>query len=66
MTELSLQFSDNNYIGRVVAVDTSRVRIDVDNPLLLTRAGVGNLIATKGPTESEYLTVITERVKDAR
>ena len=62
MTELSLQFSDNHHLGRVVAVDTSRVWIDVDNPLLLTRAGVGNLIAIKGPTESEYLIGITERV----
>lgn len=62
MTELALQFKDTTRLGRVASVDTSRVWIDVDDPILLTRVGVGNLIAIKGTTEREYLIGITERV----
>jgi hypothetical protein len=62
MTEAALQFSDANKIGRVASVDTSRVAIDVSDSVLLTRIGIGQLIAIRGATEREYLIAMTERV----
>lgn len=62
MKEAALVFEDNNKIGVVAGVDTSRVWVDVGNPDLLTRVGVGNLIAIKGITEREYLIGMIERV----
>jgi hypothetical protein len=61
MTESALQFSEADLIGRVAAVDTSRVLIDVQNPSLLTRIGIGNLVAIRGATEHEFLIALTER-----
>lgn len=57
-----LQFTEADLLGMVVSVDTSRVAIDVSNSSLLTRVGVGNLMAIKGPTEREFLIAIVERV----
>ena len=62
MSEQALQFETESPLGRVAGVDTSRVWIDVEDPTLLTRVGVGNLIAIKGTTEHEFLIGITERV----
>lgn len=62
MTEAALQFADEDKIGRVASVDTSRVAIDVTNSVLLTRIGIGQLIAIRGATEREYLIAMTERV----
>ncbi len=64
MTEAAaaLQFTEADLLGRVAAVDTSRVTIDVSNSVLLTRIGIGNLIAVRGSTEREYLIAIAERV----
>ena len=62
MTEAALQFNEENEIGRVVSVDTSRVAVDVTNSALLTRIGIGQLIAIRGATEREYLISMTERV----
>lgn len=62
MTELALRFSTSDRLGRITSVDTSRVFIDVEDPSMLTRVCVGNLIAIKGSTEQEYLIAITERV----
>lgn len=62
MTTPALQFEESDRIGRVAAVDTSKVLIDVEEPHLITRVGVGNLIAVRGSTEREYLIGITERV----
>jgi len=62
MTETALQFADHDKIGRVASVDTSRVAIDVTNSILLTRIGIGQLIAIRGGTEREYLIAMTERV----
>lgn len=59
---VALQFTDVDLIGRVSSVDTSRVIIDVCHSELLTRVGIGNLIAIKGTTEQEYLIALTERV----
>lgn len=58
----ALQFLDSDKVGRVAAVDTSRVAIDVSNSILLTRIGIGGLLAIKGSTEREFLIAITERV----
>ena len=61
-TPAALQFTDAELLGKVSAVDTSRVSVDVSNSILLTRIGIGNLIAIRGSTEREYLIAITERV----
>ena len=60
--EPALQFTDADVLGKVVAVDTTRVLITVAEPHLVTRVGIGNLIAVKGSTEQEYLIAITEKV----
>ncbi|KIZ40518.1 MULTISPECIES: ATP-binding protein [Rhodopseudomonas] len=62
MTDAALQFAEDDKIGRVASVDTSRVAIDVTNSVLLTRIGIGQLIAIRGATEREYLISMTERV----
>lgn len=62
MTEAALQFTDDDRIGRVASVDTTRVAVDVTNSILLTRIGIGQLIAIRGTTEREYLIAMTERV----
>lgn len=62
MTEAALQFSEDDNIGRVASVDTSRVAVDVTNSVLLTRTGIGQLVAIRGATEREYLIAMTERV----
>ncbi|UPG94356.1 ATP-binding protein [Luteibacter aegosomatissinici] len=62
MKEVALQFADESKVGVVDAVDTSRVSISVSNSDLLTRVGIGQLIAIRGATESELLIAITERV----
>lgn len=62
LNDAALQFSETELVGRVVAVDTSRVAIDVSNSVLLTRIGIGSLLAIRGSTEREYLIAITERV----
>lgn len=62
MRDAALQFVDDDKIGRVAAVDTSRVAVDVTNSGLLTRIGIGHLVGIRGATEREYLIAITERV----
>jgi hypothetical protein len=64
MTETlaALQFSEVELLGKVASVDTSRLIVDVSNSMLLTRIGIGNLIAVRGSTEREYLIAITKRV----
>lgn len=61
-TPAALQFTGVELLGKVASVDTSRVTVDVSNSVLLTRIGIGNLIAIRGSTEREYLIAITERV----
>ena len=62
MSGAALQFKDSDRVGRVAAVDTSKILIEVHEPTLMTRIGVGHLVAVKGATEREYLIGITERV----
>jgi len=61
-TPAALQFSEAELLGKVASVDTSRVAVDVSNSVLLTRIGIGNLLAIRGSTEREYLIALTERV----
>lgn len=62
MSGAALQFTENDKIGRVASVDTSRVAIDVTNSEMLTRLGIGQLVAIKGATQAEYLIAMTDRV----
>lgn len=62
MTGAALDFTDNEQIGRVAGVDTSRVAIDVTNSEMLTRVGIGQLIAIRGVTQSEFLIAMADRV----
>lgn len=61
-TTAALQFTQAELLGKIASVDTSRVAIDVSNSVLLTRIGIGTLIAIRGATELEYLIAITDRV----
>ncbi|HQF55045.1 MAG TPA: ATP-binding protein [Fibrobacteria bacterium] len=58
----ALQFDGITPLGKVASVDTSRVAVDVSDSVLLTRIGVGNLMAIRGTTEAEFLIAIVERV----
>lgn len=58
----ALVFEQPSQLGRVAAVDTSRVLIAIDNATLLPRAAVGSLVAIQGTTAQEYLIGMTERV----
>ncbi|HGM6719600.1 TPA: ATP-binding protein [Stenotrophomonas maltophilia] len=62
MSGPALKFLDNDRIGRVAGVDTSRVAIDVTNSEMLTRVGIGQLIAIKGATQAEFLIAMADRV----
>lgn len=62
MTGPALEFTENDQIGRVAGVDTSRVAIDVTNSEMLTRVGIGQLIAIRGTTQAEFLIGMTDRV----
>lgn len=62
MSDLALAFTNDDLLGRVVGVDTHRVSIAIENPTLVTRIGVSDLIAIKGATEQDYLIAIVERV----
>lgn len=63
MTEtIALEFDPVRKLGKVAAVDTSRVLIAVENPALLPRAAVGSLCAIQGATAQEFLIGMTERV----
>lgn len=61
-TNAVLKFTDDDCLGKIVAVDTSKVLIDVSNPQLLTRLTIGNLVAIQGNTKHDFLIAITERV----
>lgn len=61
MTDAVLKFSDNERLGRVAAVDTSRVLISVEAHDHMANVAVGNLIAIQGRTAREYLIGLVER-----
>lgn len=62
MANETLNFKDNDRLGRVVTVDTSRVLISVEEHQQMTSIAVGNLIAIQGRMASEFLIGIIERV----
>lgn len=62
MPDPALVFTAFDVLGHVAAVDTTRVLIGVSDPQLITRVGIGNLVAIKGSTEHEFLIGITEKV----
>lgn len=57
-----ISFQDADRVGRVAAVDTSRVIITAEDHALLTRSGVGQLVAIRGATQQEFLIGMVERV----
>jgi uncharacterized protein len=61
MTEAVLNFSDADRLGRVAAVDTSRVLISVEAHDHMANVAVGNLIAIQGRTTREFLIGLVER-----
>jgi hypothetical protein len=62
MSEQILLLSDNEEIGTITGVDTSRVNVSVTNSNIVSRLGIGNLVAIKGATESIFLIALIERV----
>lgn len=61
-TDAALSFKEEELLGKVASVDTSRVLIDVSDSVLMTKTGVGSLLAIRGSTEQEFLIAVTERV----
>ena len=62
MSQAALEFKEEHILGRVAGVDTHRISIAIENPNVVTRIGVGNLIAISGATEQDFLIAIVERV----
>lgn len=63
MTQQAIfSFQPSDLIGTVAAVDTARVSVAVSNASIVSHLGVGNLVAIKGITESEFLIGLIERV----
>lgn len=57
----ALQFTVPDRLGRVAAVDTSRVLISVEEHQHMTTIAVGNLVAIQGRTINEFLIGIVEK-----
>ena len=62
MTEKVFEFTDNDLVGVVAAVDTARVSISVLNAPIVSHLAIGHLVAIKGTTEAEYLIALIDRV----
>ena len=62
MNEIALTFEDTDRLGTVAAVDTLKVLIKVEDPILMIRVGVGKLVAIHGATEQDYLIGIVDRI----
>lgn len=62
MNDATLEFSQNDALGRVFRVDTSSVWGEALDHERLTRTGVGSLIAFQGSNSSEYLVGVLDRV----
>lgn len=62
MADKILNFEAADRIGKVASVDTSKVLIDAEDQNLVTKIGIGNLVAILGATEREYLIGLVERV----
>jgi hypothetical protein len=62
MSQQALVFSESDRLGRVSAVDTTRILVDIDDTAHIARVGIGTLVAVRGATESEFLIGLTERI----
>lgn len=62
MTDSTLEFPREAALGRVFRVDTASVWAEATDHDRLTRIGVGSLVAFQGPTASEYLIGMLDRV----
>lgn len=62
MSDVALRFETADALGRVAGVDTHRVSVSVENSSLVTRIGVGDLVAIGGATQQEFLIAIVEKV----
>ncbi|MBI1983193.1 MAG: hypothetical protein HYS61_03235 [Acidobacteria bacterium] len=62
MTTPTLSFTDATRVGKVAAVNTGKVYINVENHSLSTRISVGSLVAVQGATAHEFLIGVVEKV----
>ncbi|MDF2414272.1 hypothetical protein [Aeromonas sp. 1HA1] len=65
MTEVKNIISTDmdDYIGRVVSVDTNRALIIAESPEIIQKLTVSDLVAISGNTPQEYLIGLIEKVK---
>ncbi|MGB0713979.1 MAG: ATPase, partial [Gammaproteobacteria bacterium] len=61
MTDAVMKFTKDDRLGRVAAVDTSRVLITVEAHQHMASVAVGNLVAIRGRTATEFLVGMIER-----
>lgn len=61
-SKTKLKFAKNDIIGKVSAVDTTRVVINVNDSNLMSSITVGQLIAIQGRTSFEFLIAIVDKV----
>lgn len=57
-----LNFDETHLIGNVISVETSQVFIKINKSEIMTRLGVGHLVAIKSSSELEILIGIIEKV----
>lgn len=57
-----LAFSDPDFIGQIISVDTSHVYISAEKPEIVTKISVGTLIAIQGTTKFEYLIGTVDKI----
>lgn len=62
MTTSTLSFTDATRVGKVAAVNASKIYIDVENHSLLPRISVGSLVAVQGAIAHEFLIGVVEKV----
>lgn len=62
MSTTIFDLQDSEIIGNVAGVDTSRITITVTNSQIVSRLGIGNLVAIQGSIATEYLIALIEKV----
>ena len=61
MTNPLITFSDIDILGKVIAVDTNKVVVSVENHEKMTTISVGNIVAIQGNLVTEFLIGLLER-----
>ncbi|MEO1017224.1 MAG: ATP-binding protein [Pseudomonadota bacterium] len=61
MSSVVLNFDEADFLGHVIAVDTSHVLISVENSKLFTQTSIGSLVSIHGNTEHEYLIALLDK-----